>query len=293
MPPMYSSANPPRPHWIARRGAGIPHAKAAGLAALFLTIWLLGSVDLTRAATLVPHQAHYRLSLLQLKIPGEAATAGGDLALRVERTCSHWRILSRFNFSLEFRDRQRRMRIEVVHGMEEDLDGRTLLFESHSALNGEGVSIKGTASIPEAGGVGRAVFTAPQPADIALPEGTLFPTATVRRTVDALEHGLRVDSYFLFDGSNPAGSFRASDVVGGKPLTLKRRPVGDANLLNAPSWRVTSAFFDHRSVDAGPLSTTVSQLHANGVVSRVLIDVGPLVADAELVEIKSLPLPSC
>jgi hypothetical protein len=266
----------------------------ASVAALLLIISVFSAVYPTSAATLVPHEAHYRLSLVQLKIPGEAASAGGDLALRVEKTCGHWRIISRFDFNIVFRDAQRRMRLEVAHGLEEDLEGQTLLFESHNAVNGVKVlSVKGTANMPEGGGVGRAVFMSPQRADYALPAGTLFPTATTHRTVDALERGARIDSYFLFDGSNPAGPYRVSDVAGGRPLALERPPTGDHGLLSTPSWRVTSAFFDHRSVDAEPLSTTVTQLHANGVVSRVLLDVGFLVADGELVEITSLPLPSC
>lgn len=287
-------ANPQRPQILTCQCTGIPHVNPGVWAALLLITSFLAAVYPARAATLVPYEAHYRLSLKQLKIPGEAAAAGGDLALRVEKTCGYWRILSRFDFSVAFRDGKRQMRMEVAHGLEEDLEGRTLLFESHTAVNGANVlSIKGTAEIPLNGGAGRAVFTAPKRADYTLPAGTLFPIATTRRTVDALERGTRLDSYLLFDGSNPAGPNRVSDVIGGKPLTLERPPAGDGNLLNAPSWRVTSAFFEHQSVDAELQSTTIMQLHANGVVSRVLLDVGFLVADGELVEITSLPLPSC
>ncbi len=294
MTQMQIRASPYRRHRIASQDAAKPCSKLSVVVAFLLVICILSAANPSSAATLVPHEAHYQLSLVQLKIPGEAVSAGGDLALRVEKTCGYWRIVSRFDFNIVFRDAQRRMRLEVAHGLEEDLEGRTLLFESHNAVNGASVlSVKGTANMPEGGGVGRAVFTTPQRADYALPAGTLFPTATTRHTVDALERGSRIDSYLLFDGSNPTGPYRVSDVAGGKPLALKRRPIGDDNLLKGPSWRVTSAFFDHRSVDAEPLSTTVAQLHANGVVSRVLLDVGFLVADGELVEITSLPLPNC
>lgn len=294
MTSMNMPAGPQRSQSISCHSTGISRWFLALQTAFLSIVCLLSAAVSAQAATLVPHEAHYRLVLVQLKIPGEAASAGGDLALRVEKTCGHWRIVSRFDFSIAFRDAQRRMRVEVAQGLEEDLEGRTLSFESHTAINGKEVlSIKGTASAPEDGGDGRAVFTAPRRVDYALPAGTLFPTATTQRTVAALERGMRMDSYLLFDGSNPAGPYRVSDVAGGKPLTLKQRPAGDGSLLNSPSWRVTSAFFDHRGVDTEPLSTTVTQLHANGVVSRVLLDVGFLVVDGELVEITSLPLPSC
>ena len=267
--------------------------KLLALASLFAFVVLLDGNYSAQAATLVPHTAQYRLSLAQLKIPGEAAAAGGDLAIRIERTCNRWRIISRFQFNIDFRDTDRRMHVEVAQGSEEDLSGQTLLFESHTKVNGEDVlSLKGTADLTEAGD-NRAILTKPEHAVLTLPKETLLPMFATRRTLDALERGVRFDSYLLFDGSNPTGPYRVSDVAGGKPLVLKRPPSGEANLLDAPSWRLSSSFFEYQSVDAGPQSTTVTQIHSNGIVSRVLLDIGFLIADGELVEIKSLPTPSC
>ena len=267
--------------------------KLLALASLFAFVALLNGNSSAQAATLVPHTAQYRLSLAQLKIPGEAAAAGGDLTIRIERTCSRWRIISRFQFNIDFRDTDRRMHVEVAQGAEEDLSGQTLLFESHTTVNGENVlSLKGTADLTEAGDNG-AILTKPERAVLTLPKGTLLPMFATRRTLDVLERGVRFDSYLLFDGSNPTGQYRVSDVVGGKTLALKRPPTGDAYLLNTPSWRVSSSFFEHQSVDSEPQSATVTQIHSNGIVSRVLLDIGFLIADGELVEIKSLPTTSC
>ena len=267
--------------------------KLLALASLLAFVAFLNSNSAAQAAKLVPHTAQYRLSLAQLKIPGEAAAAGGNLAIRIERTCSRWRIISRFQFNIDFRDTDRRMHLEVAQGSEEDLSGKTLFFESHTTVNGESVlSLKGTADLTEAGDK-RAILTKPERAVLTLPMETLLPIFATRRTLDVLERGVRFDSYLLFDGTNPTGPYRVSDVVGGKTLALKRPPTGDAYLLNTPSWRVSSSFFEHQSVDAEPQSETVTQIHSNGIVSRVLLDIGFLVADGELVEIKSLPTPSC
>lgn len=276
-----------------RSRAHVQFPKLLALASLFAFVLLLDGTYSARAATLVPHTAQYRLSLEQLKIPGEAAAAGGDLAIRIERTCKKWRIISHFQFNIDFRDSDRRMHVEVAQGSEEDLNGQTLLFESHTTVNGENVlSLKGTADLTEAGD-NRAILTKPERAVLTLPKGTLLPMFAARRTLDALERGVRFDSYLLFDGSNPTGPYRVSDVVGGKPLSLKRPPTGDTVLLDTQSWRVSSSFFDHKSVDVEPQSTTVIQIHSNGIVSRVLLDIGFLVAEGELVEIKSLPTPNC
>ena len=275
MTPIHTLTNPQRSHRLGRQGAAGPRAKLAVPVALLLAMFVFSAAYPAPAGTLVSHEAYYRLSLVQLKIPGEAAAVGGDLTIRMEKTCGHWRIIGHFDFSVEFRDASRRMRVELAYGSEEDLDGRTLQFESHTAVNGASVlSIKGTASLPEGGGVGHAILTKPARADIALPAGTFFPMAMTHRTIDALERGVRVNSYFLFGGSNPTGPYRVSDVAGGKPLALGRRPAGATGLLDAPSWRVTSAIFDYQSVDAEPLSTSVFQTHANGVVSRMLLDIG-------------------
>jgi hypothetical protein len=265
---------PAASYHLVRRVAGMPRAKLSTLAALLLFVPLFSGTHATQAATLVPHVAQYRLSLAQLNIPGEAASAGGDLAIRLERTCSRWRITSRFEFNIDFRDADRRMHVEVATGSEEDLRRQTLLFESHTAVYGVNVlSIKGIVNATEEGGV-RAVLAKLEQAELILPKETLLPMFATRRTLNLLERGGRFDSYLLFDGSNSTDPYRVTDVAGGKPLALKQRPAGDADLLDAASCSVTSSFFEPQSVDAEPQSTTTTQNHANGIVSRVLLDVG-------------------
>ena len=89
------------------------------------------------------------------------------------------------------------------------------------------------------------------------------------------------------------GAFRITDVATNSTLALAKPPEGDHSLIAGRSWRVESTWYSLSRPDAGPIHTQVLQTHENGVVSRMLIDLGIIVADARLIEVKSLPEPTC
>ncbi len=245
------------------------------------------------AATIVPHEARYRLALEKIELEGNVVDGGGEMWVRLERSCEAWTMKGPFVFHATLANGSE-LRIEAGSSVSETLDGLGLTFDSFVRINGEMVeALKGRAALESPGGPGQAIYTLPEKKRIPLPEGTGFPISEGRRSIDALLSGTTMRNYILFDGSTADGPFEVSDFAAGAPLALDDPPKGDVDLLNSPSWRVQSDFYVYGSKAPEPLQTLIAQNHANGVTSRMKIDLGFMVFQASLVEIARLPEPDC
>lgn len=242
------------------------------------------------AADITPHAARYDLVLRELRMDGKAARSEGRLAIRVAQICEGWRISTTLEFWVETTDR-RSLRIETVNGVEESTRGDLLSFSTLSRLNGDvQAETKGAAEI-RPGAPGRAVFTAPSRREVVLPKDTLFPAAGGRLLLDRLIAGRTQVQRKLFDGST-GDPFEVLDTVAPGRLALAGTPSGDgAALLRSPSWRLQSLWT--RDDGRETVQRMELQLHANGVTSRMIIDLGLVVLEARLTEIERLSMPPC
>lgn len=245
------------------------------------------------AAGLVPHEARFALSLASIEGAEAVASAGGEMVFRIERACTGWTVLSRLVFGVAL-DAERGIRIESLSGLTESLDGRTLSFEHQTSLNGQPSSVtRGTASIGDGTVPGRALYSLPERVERILPPGTVLPVAATEATLTAFAKGEKLRSYVQFDGQSPDGAVRISEVVGGKPQPLANPPKGDVRLLESPVWRITSSFFGLDAESIEPAGGQLSEMHSNGVIRRLRLDLDTMGVDAELVEIKALPAKPC
>lgn len=219
-----------------------------------------------------------------------AAKSEGRLRLRIGRICEGWQIATRLEFRVETTD-GKVLQVETINGVEESADGDLLSFSTLSRLNGEVQSeTKGAASVKPGDG-GRVIFTAPARHELALPEGTLFPAAGARLLLDRLIAGRTQVQRKIFDGSTP-DPLEVLDTVARGRLAPGRAPTGDGgNLLAAASWRLLSLWT--RDGGRETVQKMEVQLHANGVTSRMIVDLGLIVLDARLTDIRRLPMPSC
>lgn len=266
-----------------RRLVGVFHAGSVLVAALITVSGPLG------AAEIVPHDARYDLVLRRQKLDGRVTKSGGKLLLRIERICEGWRIGTRLDFRASMADGGK-LDIEITNGVEESLDGNVLSFATQSRLNGDvQVETKGAAGV-KAGNGGRAIFTVPARHEVALPEGALFPAAGARLLLDRLIAGRTQVQRLLFDGSAPE-PYEVLDTVAPGRLAPGSAPKGDGALLAAPSWRLQSLWT--RNDGREKVQNLEVQLHANGVTSRMIIDLGVIALDARLAEIRRLPEPEC
>lgn len=241
------------------------------------------------AADIVPHAATYDLVLQSLRLEGKAAASDGKLLLRIEQICEGWRVATRLDFGVTLETGQA-LRIETSNGVEESAKGDLLSFATVSRLNGEVQwQTKGAASVASGDG-GRAVFTEPSRQDLPLPPGTTFPAAGARLLLDRLVAGRTQVTRKIFDGSAPE-PFGVIDTVARGRLAPGGPPRGDGALLSARSWRLQSLWT--RDDGRETIQKMELQLHANGVASRMVLDLGVLVVDARLKEIERLPVPEC
>ena len=70
-------------------------------------------------------------------------------------------------------------------------------------------------------------------------------------------------------------------------------PDGSAELLDSPAWRFTTQSFLMNSESQTPARTVTSKVHANGVVSDTVIDIGPFAFKGTLAWLKASPIPDC
>lgn len=243
------------------------------------------------AAQTVPHEAHYRVKLGVLKIPGEVKWSDGDMAVQVTRDCQKWTVQQETWFEVRFAD-GREFDIRSRYRFHEALDGKRFEFTVVTQVNGQTtLDTKGIAILPEnEDGDGLAMFSKPEAAELELPAGVGFPVTVANRSLEMLASGAPFSRYLIFDGT---GLYNVTDIVVGQPIPLKVRPEGDIELLRSRAWRVKSTMFPYKAGDTGPASEVITQTLENGIVDRFVIDYGALTAEGVLSSILRLSDPEC
>ncbi len=134
----------------------------------------------------------------------------------------------------------------------------------------------------------------PEDRRIEVDPSAIFPFDALRRQLDSLEAGSLQPEFVIFNGLNKDDAFRAvyrpaqmAQVV--NPIV----PDGSAELLDAPAWRFTTQYFLMGSESRTPARTVTSKVHANGVVSDTIIDIGPFAFKGTLAWLKGEPIPDC
>ena len=210
---------------------------ALALAALAL----LGAVP-ARAIELIPHRAFYRLHLdLSEGGPSDVVSADGGMAIEVRETCDGWITNQRLLLSVSRGDDE-----PVVSDNNftswESKDGLSYRFNVRDKINDDvSDALDGNAHLDKIGGAGLASFTAPKRKDVALPRGTLFPTAQVARLLEAAEGGSHLFVRGVFDGTAIEGPDLVSVAIG-RAVPLASLPVLEA-FRGHRTWPMRWAFF--------------------------------------------------
>jgi hypothetical protein len=237
----------------------------------------------TLAAQTVPHEAHYVVTLGELKIPGEVRSSDGDMAVRVTRDCQKWTVQQETYFKVWLKDGGE-IDIRNRYRIHEALDGSRLEFYALTTVNGRvAINTKGIATMSDDGGT--VSFSKPEERKIALPAGTGFPIAVANMSLEMLISGKTISRYLMFDGT---GVYHVTDVVAGKPTPLRVTPEGDIELLDSRVWLVESALYPYGSVDSEPAGTVVTQTQENGIATRFEVDYGMVTARGVLSSIRRL-----
>jgi len=270
----------------------LPAARFLGI----LGAALLGHASLapdTNAAevALQPHQAHYRLETTEVRMPGAGASLPGEFIVRLQKRCTGWVLLTQLTLGLEVANGQI-LEIQSIGAAEESLDGRAMNFESTLRMNNELIeSLKGNAQLnPDGSGIVN--VTEPGPKTLPLPKDTIFSVSAFHETVGKIMAGEKIVNYILFDGSTPE-PIRGTDVVVGPAKPMETPPEGDADLIAGPGWQVITSFYGLNDTDSQPLVTNTAHVYANGITTRISLDIGLAVTEGTLTLLQALPEPSC
>jgi len=251
---------------------------------------------LSAASDTVAHRAAYAFTLKTARRNSGIVDIGGGMSYEIIDACDGWTVNQRIALRMINR-RNRQIRSITTYTSWESKDGRRFRFNSRTKRNGRvSERFRGTATLqPDGSGV--AVYSKPKAMRMALPKGTVFPTAHSELIVKRALSGDNFTWRVLFDGTTDDGPYGVSAYVGkarapdGANEAEVQKVVG--RLGEGKFWPVSLAFFTHGSVKAVPEYELRVGMHANSVARWLVMDYGNFVIDARLARFQTLPKAKC
>ncbi|CBS87098.1 cell envelope integrity EipB family protein [Azospirillum lipoferum] len=242
------------------------------------------------AAKIQPHRAIYAMSLGSARNGSKVSDVRGRMMFEWADACDGWTTEQRFQLRFVYSEGDD-MAMNTNYTTWEAKNGLRYRFNVRKLVNGElDEEVRGEANL-QADGAGSAQFTKPEPQEMELPAGTMFPTA---HTLAILDHAERNEPFFtrtIFDGSDAEGPTEVSTVAGkpGAPKEAGKDPL----LKVGKSWPVRMAFFPLQSDSAQPEYEMSLRLLENGIAESMQIDYGDFTVNAVLEKIEALPKSGC
>lgn len=246
------------------------------------------------AASFAPHRAVYDLTLDRSRGGSSGIhRAGGKMEFEWSDVCDAWIISQRARIRLTAGDGQV---IEFGWSFNafEQKDGRNYRFSIRRfGSYQETELLRGEAWLDEPGERGRARFIEPEPREVELPRGTLFPTAHSLALMEAAERGEIALWRTVFDGSSENGLFDVNVTVS-HALPAEAAVAFDSPLTRGqPSWRLQIAFFDSDATGSEPEHEQAMRLFKNGVADEMYLDYGDFALRATLEALSEIPPLPC
>ena len=266
--------------WIARLGVAVIGCLLAA-----------GAILPADAFEITPHRAVYDLSFGGSSGRSDVVNVTGTMLFEWEDSCDGWSVTQRTAMTFSYQTGE-----SVDLGWSvvtwESRDGQRYRFFVRNLENGQlKDEYRGEARLDGPGQGGAVEYTLPEKRTVALPAGTLFPTAHTLELLQRVEAGETFFWATIFDGFDENGLSDVSAVVTNR-LDTEVGAAGRWPLLTvAPSSRVTLAFFDRASETAEPKHEQQLRLHHNGVVETIDFDFGEFNVLGKLRELKELPPP--
>lgn len=244
------------------------------------------------AGAMATHRALYDLNLH----PGNStdmAGVDGTLAYEWADACTGWTTSEKADLKLYYRDGHSQSLGWSLNSWESK-DGLSYRFLVRDFADGTTTAeYKGSAALDGPGAAGKARFEEPKAETVALPAGTLFPTAHSATLLHHLAVGDRQLYATVFDGTDDKQLFGISAV-----LSATGEPRTDAAALSpllakGPVYRLALAFFSDHGDNGTPDQEQMVDLYANGITDRLTLDYGQFSVDAVLKTIAALPAPGC
>lgn len=229
---------------------------------------------------LASHRAAYEIKLLSSDKSAGPSSARGLMAYEFSDSCERWIVENRIVLDLVYGDEQA-IRIDWSFTSWEAKDGRRFGFRLSHKRNGRiEEDFKGTAEL-DADGRGKATFTGSEEAEIALPKGTLFPTAHMLASFKAAAAGRSNFIRPMFDGGgmdnpydvniNILPAAKAGDAAAKQARDLLTKAGFPADV---PVWRYQAAFFPHNQQRDTPAFEMDVSYRRDGIAEWITQDFG-------------------
>lgn len=242
------------------------------------------------AVELVSHEALYRLTLLETTQKGAIVQSQGAMALRVKYHCNAWQTQSELLFNMEL-DSGKKIRVHNMMRLRENSAGRRVEFTGWTDSNKSGkIDTRGHATIPASEDPGEVLFDKPKKNQHKLAIGMGLPTESYIKTLDQLVVGETPAPVHYFD---PYSKYTEMRLLGGDPTILEKPPLGNPELVEGRSWRLrVTPVFESQTMN-GLGTHTIMQVHANGVASYMIIDLGTVKLAASLIKVQRIEPTGC
>ncbi len=240
------------------------------------------------AQSLAPHEATYHLTI-RGGAGGQQLSGGGKATVKVERTCTAWRLFTVMTMSFAAGGQKLSMTLRLA--AVESLDGLTYESRTRVVAGKMREEIKVVAK-RTADGVGTATVTKNTGRrTVHLPKGTIFPLSHVRRTLVDIAKGQTSRSSLVFDHESSGQVMLVSDKVASAPVPPLSAIAAPLRVDKA--YRVQSQAFSRRDSSGGGRPGLDEIVLGNGVTLIMRAKVGGLSLSGKLVSAKPLKPETC
>ena len=128
---------------------------------------------------------------------------------------------------------------------------------------------------------------------MALPAGTLFPTAHSLELIAAAQADDLPLWRVVFDGSGEEGLYGVSAARSGNVPAGQEASLASPLIDDQASWRLQLAFFGMAESAAEPEQEQALRLFPNGIADELTFDYGEFALKGTLIDLAALPAPDC
>ncbi len=273
------------------RHAAQPAARALIVLAAAWT--LAGPAPAGAAPAFAPHRAVYELTLSQTRASGAMSQARGKLEFEWADVCTGWTVSQRTQVQMATTEGQVIDFGWTLNALEAKDGLRYRFFIRRFNADGSTENLRGEARLRGPGQGGLATFSSPEGREIALPKGTLFPTAHSLLLMRAAGEGDMPLWRTVFDGSGDEGLFGVNAAISQTIAPDDALGIDSPLVRGQKSWRLHLAYFGMDETVSEPQHEQKLRLFANGVVDELLLDYGDFALVARLQSLDALPELEC
>jgi len=250
----------------------------------------------SRAINLAPHRAVYDLSLARSGGSRGVESARGRIALDFGGdACEGYALKYRQVTVLESGETGGRT-ADLRTTTFEDGEGRSFRFKTDSALqSGAPTSVDGEAEREPSEIEVR--LRRPKRDSFPIPADTLFPSAHMKRLIEAARVGETTISVKVFDGSDDGRKVYDTLAVIGRriePGPIESEPASKHEALaKTARWPVTLSYFAPGDGERTPIYVISFEMYENGVSRALTLDYGEFALKGAVQSIEMLPPSAC